>query len=106
MADPRYTMPVAGMAGEQLAKVLRKSIAGVEKRFPPKTGVCVFVFDFGMISSGSDPSNALLTMVAGVLLAELRSHQGRDQRKGGSRPSSCLLRSNRTAVASTPGPTA
>jgi hypothetical protein len=31
----------------------------------------VFGFDFGMISSGSDPSIALLTMMAGVLLTEL-----------------------------------
>jgi hypothetical protein len=30
----------------------------------------VFVLDFGMISSGSGASSALLTMVAGVLLTE------------------------------------
>jgi hypothetical protein len=45
----------------------------------------VFVFNFGMISSGLDPSSALLTMVAGELLTEFRSCSSAIDRRGAVR---------------------
>ena len=47
MSDPRYKQPVAGLAPDELAAALRIAFASVVREFPPKTGICVFVFDFG-----------------------------------------------------------
>lgn len=47
MSDPRYRHPVAGLGEEELSARLREAIADVQGIFPPSTGVCVFVFDFG-----------------------------------------------------------
>lgn len=47
MNDPRYEVPVNGLSPKALAKALNASVDDVAKRFPPHTGVCVFVFDFG-----------------------------------------------------------
>lgn len=42
-----YQHPVNGMAPTELARRLRKAIARVEKEMPARTGVTLFVFDFG-----------------------------------------------------------
>lgn len=47
MADDRYGMPVAGIQAENLAAPLRRSVDAVAREFPAKTGIIVFVFDFG-----------------------------------------------------------
>lgn len=47
MPDHRYEHPVNGLGPDELSSALRTSIANVEANFPPSTGICVFVFDFG-----------------------------------------------------------
>jgi hypothetical protein len=47
MSDKRYTHPVAGLGPDDLAVALRQSVEDVARNFPPHTGICVFVFDFG-----------------------------------------------------------
>lgn len=47
MADERFTSGVNGMDEEKLASVLRLSIQSVEPLVPPRTGICVFLFDMG-----------------------------------------------------------
>jgi hypothetical protein len=47
MSDRRYQMPVNGVTADKLGAKMRAAIKDVEKHFPPRTGICVFTFDFG-----------------------------------------------------------
>lgn len=46
-SDSRYAVGVAGLSRSALRQKLEEGIAAVIRLFPPRTGVCVFVFDFG-----------------------------------------------------------
>jgi hypothetical protein len=43
--DPRYTVPVGGIAADVLPAKLRTAIEGLQQQFP-KLGITLFVFDF------------------------------------------------------------
>lgn len=46
-SDPQYASPVNGLGKIQLSENLRKSIELIAEVFPPKTGIALFVFDYG-----------------------------------------------------------
>lgn len=42
-----YTHPVNGMGPKELSLRMNSSLTQILKNFPPRTGVMLFVFDFG-----------------------------------------------------------
>ncbi|MGJ0510225.1 MAG: hypothetical protein ACR652_24525 [Methylocystis sp.] len=72
--DRRYQMPVNGVSPEELPAKMRTAVDSVGKLFPPQTGVCVFVFDFGQGGGMSYISNAERADVINALQEWIR-HQ-------------------------------
>lgn len=47
MSAARFEHPVAGMSQAELPTRLRRALESAQRELPPKTGVTLFVFDFG-----------------------------------------------------------
>lgn len=77
MPDPRFQMPVNGVPVEQLSAKLRAAINAVGAQFPPRTGIAVFVFDFGDAGGMAYGSNAERTTMHEALREYLDKHQHR-----------------------------
>lgn len=52
MNDPRYQSKIGGLSTEELSAKLREAMKEVETKFPPGTGIAVFVFDRGVAPGG------------------------------------------------------